>query len=205
MSNCWAFNWLINWISSVYSHKHVEYSNTDFYFIIVSMLTILQCQLSLLSWACQLFSNDSLSSHVQFSWFNFYWLKFSHSFLYYFFVQLISFLCLRFWSDLLSQTIILSCIMFLLKDFSFALFFIVFCFLVWDFNQVYLYKLLSDFVQHFWKDFLFAFMNIWFHAAFSEKIFCLHLQIFNSEMQISLAFVYNMWKWISQISLAEIW
>ena len=46
---------------------------------------------------------------------------------------------------------------------------------------------------------------IWSHAAFLRKIFCLHLQIFNSEAQIFLMFVYNAWKWISQISLAEIW
>ena len=44
---------------------------------------------------------------------------------------------------------------------------------------------------------------IWSCAAFPEKIFCLHLQI--SEMQISLAFVYNAWEWILQISLTEIW
>ena len=41
----------------------------------------------------------------------------------------------------------------LLRDFLFVLFLIVFCFLVWDFNQTHYYKLLSDFVQHFQKRF----------------------------------------------------
>ena len=38
-----------------------------------------------------------------------------------------------------------------------------------------------------------------------RKIFCLYSQIFNLEAQISLAFVYNTWEWISQISLIKIW
>ena len=46
--------WSINWISSVYSHEHVGCSNTSFYSAIMSMLAILQCQLSLSSQACQL-------------------------------------------------------------------------------------------------------------------------------------------------------
>ena len=71
---------LINWISSVYNHKHIEYSNINFYFIIINMLIILQCQLSLSSQACQLFSSISLLSSAQFSWFNFFWLEFSCSF-----------------------------------------------------------------------------------------------------------------------------
>ena len=150
----------INWINSVYSHKHVEYNNADFYSTIVSTLIILQHQLSLSSQACQLFSSISLSSHAQFSWLNFLWLKFSHSFLCYFFVQLISFLHLRFWLNLLSQTVILLCVMLLLRNLSFALFLIMFCLFVWDFSQVYLYKLLFNLMQHFQKDFLFVLLNI---------------------------------------------
>ena len=146
---------LINWISSAYSCEHIEYNNASFYSTIMSMLTILQHQLSLSSWACQLFSSISLSSHTQFSWLNFFWFKFSCSF---------SVISLFSWSHshveiLIRFTVTNSYFVLsyaLLRDFLFALFFIIFCLLVWDFSQVLCYKSLFDLMQHSWKRFLFA-------------------------------------------------
>ena len=152
----------------------------------LSTLTISQHQLSLSSQACQLSDSISLSSHAQFSWFNFLWLKFSCSFL----------------------------IIFLFDWFHFH---------VWDFDQIYYCKQLFCFVLcSSWEVFHLSLFfhhvlssclrfqsssSLWIiiqsHAAFSGKIFCLHLQIFNSEVQIFLAFVYNTWKWILQISLVK--
>ena len=155
-------------------------------------------QLSLSSRARQLFSSISSFFHAQFlliqSFFhsNFFWFKLSCSFLIYFFVWLISFSHLRFWSNLLSQTAILSHVMLLSRDFLFALFLIMFCLFVSGFSQVYLYKLLFNLMQHFWKDFLFAFLNIWSHAAFLKKIL-FSSSNFNTEASISLAFVYYEW------------
>ena len=147
---------------------------------------------SLSSQACQLFSSVSLLSCVQFSWLNFLWLKFSHSFFCYLFVWLISFSCLRFWLNLLLQMTILSCAVSFLRSFSFALFLIMSCLFVWDFSQVYFYKLLSDLMQHSQKDLLFASLNIWSCAAFLEKILFSSLN-FNTETSIFLAFVYYRW------------
>ena len=171
--------WLINWISSVYNHEHVEYSNISFYSTTVNMLTISQHQLSLSSWTCQLFSSISFFSHVQFSWFNFFWFKFSHSFLCYFFIWLILLLCLRFWSDLLLQTIILSCVIFLLRNFLFILFFIIFYLLVWDFSQILCYELLFDLMQHFQTRFLFVFSNFRSTNFFNVCIQCVRVNLVN--------------------------
>ena len=175
----------INWISLVYNHEHVEYSNVNFYSAIMNMLIISQHQLSLSSWACQLFSSISLLSHAQFSWLNFLWLKFSCSFLIIF-----------------------------LFDWSHSH--------VWDFNQIYYHKQLFCFVSCFsWEvSHLFLFSSCFVFlfeisvklsamscysilCSIFRKDLCLHFQI--SEMQISLAFVYNAWEWILWISLTEIW
>ena len=104
----------------------------------------------------------------------------------YFFVWLISFLYLRFWSNLLLQMTILLCVMFFLRSLLFASLF---------------HHILSHCLR--FQPSLLLQAVIQSHAAFLRKIFCLHSQIFNSEAQISLAFVYNMWEWILQISLVK--
>ena len=150
-----------------------------------STLIISQHQLSSSSQACQLSDSISLLSHAQFLLtqiflsFSFFWFKFSHSFFCYFFVQLISFSHLRFWSDLLLQMTILSCAVLLLRNFLFALFLIMFCLLVWDFSQVYFYKLLFNLVQHFQKRSLFALSNFR-NANFSSIcIQCVRVNLVN--------------------------
>ena len=163
--------WSINWISPVYSHEHVEYSNASFYSTIVSMPAIQQCQLALL---CSFFFHSV-----------FLWLKFSHTFLCYFFVQLVSVSCLRFWSDLLSQTAILSCVMLCWE---------IFCLLCFSSCFVSLFEISAK---------LTATSHYSILCSISRKDLCLHPQI--SEVQISLAFVYNTWEWILWISLTKIW
>ena len=59
----------------------------------------------------------------------------------------------------------------LLRDFLFILFLIVFYFLIWDFSQAHCYELLSDFMQHFQKNLLFVFLNIWSCTAFLKRSF----------------------------------
>ena len=161
----WAY-WIQQHQLLFYNCEHVDYLATSAQSIILSMSVI---------WQCQFILSCSVSVNLIFLLFSFFWFKFSHSFFCYFFVWLILFLYLRFWSDLLSQTIILSCIMFLLKDFSFALFFIVFCFLVWDFNQVFCYELLFDLMQHFQKKFLFALSN--FRNANFSSVCIQHMKV----------------------------
>ena len=168
----------------------------------MSMLNTAMLTFTLQLWACWLSCNISsiyLLEHasyltvsacflmLSFCSFSFLWLEFSHSF---------SVIFLFDWSH--------SCI--------------------WDFDQIYYHKQLFCFVSCFsWKVSCLSFFSSHFVFLFeisvksismscyqiscsiSEKIFCLHSQIFNSEVQISLAFVYNAWKWISQILLAEIW
>ena len=138
-----------------------------------------------ISQACQLFSNINLFSHAQFSWLNF----FDSNFLTHFSVIF-------------------------LFDWSHSH--------VWDFDQIYYHKQLFYFVLcFFWEVFcLLCFSSCfvflfeisvksismsWYLISCSifRKDLCLHSQIFNSEAQISLTFVYNTWKWISQTSLAK--
>ena len=150
--------WSINWISSVYSHEHVEYSNISFYFTIVSMLIISQCQLSLSSWTCQLFSNVSLFSCVQFFWSNFLWLKFSCSFLIIFLFDWFH-SCVWDFDQIYYHNWLFCLVLCSWEVFCLFFFFIMCYFLVWDFSQIFCYKLLFNLMQHFWKRFLFAFSN----------------------------------------------
>ena len=167
--------WLINWISSVYNHEHIEYSNTDFYSTIMSMLTILQCQLSLSSWAHQLFSSISLSSCAQFSWFNFLWLKFSYSFLVIFLFDWSHFHVWDF--DQIYYHKWLFCFVSCFSWEVSCLFFFesVFCLLVWDFSQVLCYELLFDLVQHFWKRSFVCILN--FRSANFSNICIQHMKV----------------------------
>ena len=151
--------WSINWISSIYSCEHVEYSNADFYSTTVSMLTILQHQFSLFSQAHWLFSNASLFSCAQFSWLNFFWFKFSHSF---------SVIFLFDWSH--SHVWDFDQIYYHKQ---------LFCFVSCSFWKVshlslFFHCVLSSCLRFQSSSLLWVVIQS--HAAFLRKIFCLHLQ-----------------------------
>ena len=169
----------INWISSVYNHEHVEYSNVSFYSTIMSTLIILQYQLSLFSQACQLFSSISLLSHAQFSWLNFFWFKFLYSFSVIF---LFDWFHSHVWD--FNQIYYHKWLFYFMSCFSWEIshllfFFIIFCFLVWDFSQAFCYKSLFNLVQHFQKRFLFALSNFRSTNFSSICIQCMKVNLMN--------------------------
>ena len=171
--------WLINWISSVYSCEHVEYSNISFYSTIMSTLIISQCQLNLSFQAHQLFSSISLLSCAQFSWLNFLWLEFSCFFLIIFLFDW-SHSCV--WNfDQIYYCKQLFCFVsyFSWEVFCLFLFFIMFCLLVWNFSQAFYYESLFDLMQHFQKRFLFAFLNFRSTNFFNVCIQCVKMSLTN--------------------------
>ena len=152
--------WSINWISSVYSHEYVEYSNADFYSTTVSTLIILQCQLSLSSQACQLFSSVSLLSHAHFSFIQFF---FDSNFLAHF-----------------SVVFLFDWFYFYVWDFDW----IYCCKWLFCFVSCFIERFLICFISHHVLFSCLRFQSssllqavIQFHAAFSEKKIYLHFQI----------------------------
>ena len=145
--------WLINWTSPVYSCEHVGYSNAGFYSTTVSMLTILQCQLSLSSWACQLFSSISLFSHAQFSLIQIF---FDLNFFTHFSVVFLfnwSYSCIWDYDQIYCHKQLFyfkSCFVEKFLVCSNSQYVLSSC---WDFSQAHYYELLFNFMQHSWKRF----------------------------------------------------
>ena len=134
----------INWISSVYNHEHIEYSNISSVYLLkhVSYSAASACLL-VLSFLDLIFFDSNFHAHFS--------LSFCLTDLILMFEILIK--------SIITNSYSVLCHVFFEKSLICLSFFITFCFIVWDFSQAFCYKLLFNLVQHFWERSLFAFSN----------------------------------------------